>query len=214
MPLADDGPVLEAWTTLAALAAQTTRVRLGTLISNVAFRHPAMLAKKAVTVHCISGGWLDIGVGTGEHSPEAARVLGLPFSTPRDRIDRLEEAVVVLNRLLRDRRLSYYGAYSQLEDALLVPAPVQLPRPLLVLAAEGTRALRVAAQHAAVWVTLLAGRGTRAEASQGVGGRASSGGEGRKSPSHRSRPYGTAWAGTRRPACAVSSSVSGARRPR
>jgi len=56
MPLADDGPVLEAWTTLAAVAAQTTRVRLGTLISNVAFRHPAMLAKKAVTVHCISGG--------------------------------------------------------------------------------------------------------------------------------------------------------------
>ena len=168
MPPAHDGPVLEAWTTLAALAAQTTRVRLGTLISNVALRHPAMLAKQVATVDCISAGRLDLGLGPGEDSPEAASALGLPSLTPGARIDRLREAVEVIDRLLRDHRLSYHGAYYQLENAPLVPAPVQRPRPPLIIAAEGKRALRVAAQHADVWVTIPTGRGTREEAVRSV----------------------------------------------
>jgi alkanesulfonate monooxygenase SsuD/methylene tetrahydromethanopterin reductase-like flavin-dependent oxidoreductase (luciferase family) len=172
MPPAYNDPVLEVWTTLAALAARTTRLRLGTLISNVTFRHPAMLAKQAATVDRISEGRLDLGVGPGEDSPEAARALGLPPSTPRDRLDRLEESVVVLDRLLRDRRLSYQGAYYHLEDAPLVPAPVQQPRPPMVIAADGRRALRVAAQYADVWVTIPAGRGTREDATRSLRERA------------------------------------------
>ncbi|MGH2409425.1 MAG: LLM class flavin-dependent oxidoreductase [Chloroflexota bacterium] len=164
--------VLEAWTTLAALAAQTTRVRLGTLISNVALRHPAMLAKQAATVDCISAGRLDLGVGPGEHFPEEAAWLGLPPVTSGARVDRLGEAVAVIDGLLRNQRLSYHGAYYHLDDAPLVPAPVQRPRPPLIVAAEGKRALQVAARYADVWVTIPAGRGTREEGVRSVRDRA------------------------------------------
>jgi len=165
MPPTHGGAVLEAWTTLAALAAHTTRVRLGTLISNVALRHPAMLAKQAATVDCISAGRLDLGLGPGENQ-EAW--LGLPSLAPGARVDRLAEAVEVIDRLLRDHRLSYQGSYYQLDDAPLEPAPVQRPRPPLIIAAEGKRALRIAARHADVWVTIPAGRGTREEAVRSV----------------------------------------------
>src|SRR5947209_14892045 len=106
-----EGRVLEAWTTLAALAGQTTRVRLGTLITNAALRHPALLAKQAATVDCISAGRLDLGVGPGEGSPDEAVWLSLPSLTPAARIERLREAVEVLDRLLREHRLSYNGTY-------------------------------------------------------------------------------------------------------
>jgi alkanesulfonate monooxygenase SsuD/methylene tetrahydromethanopterin reductase-like flavin-dependent oxidoreductase (luciferase family) len=145
-------PVLEAWTTLAALAARTSRVRLGTLISNVALRHPALLAKQATTVDCISGGRLDLGLGSGYFAPEFAW-LGIPFLTPAGRIERFREAVEVIDRLLRERQLSYDGVYYHLDGAPLVPAPVQQPRPPLVIAANSPRALRVVAAYADVWVS-------------------------------------------------------------
>ena len=144
-------PFLEAWTTLAALATQTKRVRLGTLISNVATRHPAMLAKMAATVDCISGGRVDLGLGPGFFEREH-QWLGIPFLTPGQRVDRFGEAVAVIDRLLRDHHLSYDGTYYQLDDAPLVPTPVQQPRPPLLIAASGKKALRVAAAHADVWV--------------------------------------------------------------
>jgi alkanesulfonate monooxygenase SsuD/methylene tetrahydromethanopterin reductase-like flavin-dependent oxidoreductase (luciferase family) len=147
-----DAPVLEAWTTLAALATRTKRVRLGTLISNVALRHPALLAKQAATVDCISEGRLDLGLGPGYFAPEFAW-LGIPFLTPGGRVERLREAVEIIDQLLRDRQLSHQGTYYHLEDAPLVPVPVQRPRPPLVIAANGTRALRVVAAHADVWVS-------------------------------------------------------------
>ena len=166
MPPAHGGSVLEVWTTLAALAAHTTRVRLGTLISNVALRHPAMLAKQAATVDCISAGRLDLGLGPGE--PLETTWLGLPALTPGARVDRLAEAVEVIDRLLRDHRVSYQGAYYQLDDAPLDPIPVQRPRPPLIVAAEGKRALRIAARHADVWVTIPEGKGTREDAIRSV----------------------------------------------
>jgi alkanesulfonate monooxygenase SsuD/methylene tetrahydromethanopterin reductase-like flavin-dependent oxidoreductase (luciferase family) len=144
-------PMLEAWTSLAALATQTTRVRLGTMISNVATRHPAMLAKQAATVDCITGGRLDLGLGAGYFEHEH-QWLGIPFLTPGQRVDRFREAVEVVDRLMRDRQLSYHGTYYQLDHAPLVPAPVQQPRPPLIIAATGKKALRVAAAHADVWV--------------------------------------------------------------
>ena len=146
--------VLEAWTTLAALATQTTRVRLGTMVSDLALRHPAMLAKQAATVDCLSGGRLDLGVGSGGYQVEAeANWLGLPTLTPGGRVDRLREAVEVIDRLLRDGQLSYHGAHYHLDEAPLTPAPVQRPRPPLCIAADGKRALRIVAERADVWVT-------------------------------------------------------------
>jgi alkanesulfonate monooxygenase SsuD/methylene tetrahydromethanopterin reductase-like flavin-dependent oxidoreductase (luciferase family) len=145
-------PVLEAWTALAALATQTVRVRLGVLVSNVALRHPALLAKQAATVDCLAEGRLDLGLGAGYFAREFAW-LGLPFLTPRGRVARLEEAVVVIDRLLREHRLSYDGTYYRLDEAPLVPVPVQRPRPPLIVATNGSRALRAVAAHADGWVS-------------------------------------------------------------
>jgi hypothetical protein len=115
MPSEFGGSVLEAWTTLAALATCTSRVRLGTMVSDVSLRHPAMLAKQAATVDCISGGRLDLGIGPGDNIPEEIASLGLP-SLPSDaRIDRLREGVEVIDRLLRGRQVTYQGEYYHVQ---------------------------------------------------------------------------------------------------
>jgi alkanesulfonate monooxygenase SsuD/methylene tetrahydromethanopterin reductase-like flavin-dependent oxidoreductase (luciferase family) len=117
----------------------------------VATRHPALLAKQAATVDCISGGRLDLGLGSGYFEREHAW-LGVPFLTPGGRVERLREAVEVIDRLLRDRHLSYHGRFYHLDDAPLVPPPVQQPRPPLIIAGMGKKALRVVAAHADTWV--------------------------------------------------------------
>ena len=93
MPPGYGSDVLDAWTTLGALAACTDRVRLGTLVSNVSLRHPAMLAKQAATVDRISSGRLDLGVGAGTDVSQDRATLGTPDLTPAARVDRLREAV-------------------------------------------------------------------------------------------------------------------------
>ncbi|HCG02894.1 MAG TPA: LLM class F420-dependent oxidoreductase [Chloroflexi bacterium] len=155
MPAEYGGPVLEAWTTLSALALCTERVRLGTMVSDVSLRHPAMLAKQAATVDCISGGRLDLGVGPGDNIAEEITALGLP-SLPGDaRVERLREAVEVIDALLRGEQVTYQGTYFQLNEAPLAPAPVQQPRPALTIAAQGKKGLRVVAERADVWVSAL-----------------------------------------------------------
>jgi alkanesulfonate monooxygenase SsuD/methylene tetrahydromethanopterin reductase-like flavin-dependent oxidoreductase (luciferase family) len=152
-------PVLEAWTTLAMLANCTSRVRLGTMVTDVSLRHPALLAKQAATVDCLSEGRLDLGVGPGDNRPpQHLAWLGSPSLTPGDRVDRFREAVEVIDRLLRDRQLSYHGAYYHLNEAPLTPAPMQQPRPPLTIAAQGKRALQVVAAHADVWISWPAGK--------------------------------------------------------
>jgi alkanesulfonate monooxygenase SsuD/methylene tetrahydromethanopterin reductase-like flavin-dependent oxidoreductase (luciferase family) len=167
VPAGSGSDVLDAWTTLGALAACTERVRLGTLISNVSLRHPAMLAKQAATVDCISGGRLDLGVGAGIDLPEDRAALGLAALTPTARIDRLGEAVAVMDGLLRGQRVSYHGTYYHLDDATVEPAPVQRPRPPLIVGGNGKRALQVVAQYADAWVSDLPWR-TREEALEGI----------------------------------------------
>ena len=122
-----DKPCLEAWTLLAALAARTERVRLGVLVSSNTFRHPALLLKQAVTVDQVSRGRLTLGVGTGWHEPEH-RYYGIPFPPAAERVDRLEEAVLVLDALMTRERTTFGGRFYHLEDAPFVPKPVQRPR--------------------------------------------------------------------------------------
>ena len=150
-PAAPDLLLLEAWTTLGALASRTTRIRLGTLVTNAAMRNPAWLAKQALTVDHISGGRLDLGIGAGYYAEEHAYV-GIDFLDGRGRTARLAEAVAILDRGLRGEHVTFEGEHFHLQDAPMQPAPVQTPRPPLYVAGKARTSLRAAAEHADVWV--------------------------------------------------------------
>src|SRR5262249_40061470 len=137
----------ESWTTLAALAASVEDVRLGTAVTDVALRNPAMLAKQIATVDRISGGRVEVAIGAGYWERELESI-GVPFLSPRGRADRLREGVEIVDGLLRELHLSYKGVHFHLDDATLVPEPVQRPRPPLLVAANGRLGLRLAAERA------------------------------------------------------------------
>jgi probable F420-dependent oxidoreductase len=145
-----DGPETgyqEPWSLLAALAASTERVQLGTLVLATSFRPPALLAKMAATTDLIAGGRLILGVGCGWHEPEY-RAFGFPFD---HRVGRFEESLQVIVPLLRGERVTFAGRWTQVEDAALLPVPRRSP-PVLV-AAKGERMLRLTARHADQWQT-------------------------------------------------------------
>jgi alkanesulfonate monooxygenase SsuD/methylene tetrahydromethanopterin reductase-like flavin-dependent oxidoreductase (luciferase family) len=142
----DSLSILEAWTALAALAADTHRIRIGTLITNVAMRNPMMLARQALTVDQVSRGRVDVGIGAGYYEDDH-RWLGIDYLDGVGRVQRLTEVAEVLDRALRGERVTYYGAYVQLDDAPSL-LPVQLPRPPLWIAVHGAKSLTVAARLA------------------------------------------------------------------
>ena len=153
VPAAPDLPMLEAWTTFAALAIETTRIRIGTLVTNVATRNAAMLAKQALTVDQISGGRLDAGVGAGHYAAEHTYI-GVDYLDGPGRTERLAEAVEILDRGLRGERVTVSGRHFQTADAPMHPAPTQQPRPPLYVGAQGPSAQRIAVRHADAVVTL------------------------------------------------------------
>jgi F420-dependent oxidoreductase-like protein len=147
----DDGPIFEAWALLAAMAAATSRTRVGCAVTGNTYRHPAVLAKAAVTVDHLSGGRLEFGIGAGWAENEHT-MLGLPFGTAGDRADRLEEACQVIRSLWTQERVSFAGQHYQLTGAVAEPKPVQQPHPPIWIGGAGRRrTLRTAAQHASVW---------------------------------------------------------------
>src|SRR5215207_8747771 len=145
-------PCHEAWTLLAALAARTSRIRLGVLVSSNTFRHPAILLKEAVTVDHISGGRLVLGIGTGWHEDEHRRY-GIDLPPPPERVDRFEEAVELISLLMAQEQTTFDGRHYQLHDAHLEPRPVQEPRIPLLIAAHRPRMLRITARYADQWDT-------------------------------------------------------------
>jgi alkanesulfonate monooxygenase SsuD/methylene tetrahydromethanopterin reductase-like flavin-dependent oxidoreductase (luciferase family) len=149
-PSRPDGPYFEAWTLLAALAAVTTSIRVGVLVTSNTFRHPALLAKEAITVDHISNGRLDLGIGAGWYEPEH-RMFGIDFPETKELVSRFNESVEVVDALLRNETASYAGKYYQLREANSRPAPIQKPRPPFTLGAFGPRMLKIAAVHADTW---------------------------------------------------------------
>jgi len=143
-------PNFEAWTVLAALAASTKRIRIGVLVSSNTFRHPALLAKQAVTVDHISHGRLDLGLGAGWFEAEHA-MFGIPFPDAAERVGRFREAVEIVDQLLRNDETTYEGQYYQVRQARFRPRPIQQPRPPLTLGGHKPRMLRVVAKYADVW---------------------------------------------------------------
>jgi probable F420-dependent oxidoreductase len=142
-----EGGLHEAWTILAALAAVTHRVRLGTLVLCTAFRAPAVLAKAAVALDDVSGGRLVLGLGAGWHEPEF-EAFGLPFD---QRVGRFEEALRIVRGLLDGRRVTHAGDFHRVRDAVLMPAPSR--RIPILVAGRGPRMLRLTAELADAWNT-------------------------------------------------------------
>jgi alkanesulfonate monooxygenase SsuD/methylene tetrahydromethanopterin reductase-like flavin-dependent oxidoreductase (luciferase family) len=142
----------EPWTLLAAVARDTTRIRLGTMVTAITFRHPSYLVAQAITLDHISEGRVTLGLGAGG-PPHPYGAFGHAVWSPRERVERLEEQAALVETLLRGERVSREGHYYPVQDALL-PVPVQQPRPPLVIAAHGERALRVAARYSDGWNTL------------------------------------------------------------
>jgi F420-dependent oxidoreductase-like protein len=144
-------PCLEAWTSLAALAALTRRIRLGVLVTGNTYRHPAVLAKMATTVDVVSGGRLDFGIGSGWFAPEH-EALGIRFPPTGERCDMLDEALAAIRALWTERQATFAGRHYRLERAIAEPKPVQRPHPPILVAASGEKKmLRIAARHAQIW---------------------------------------------------------------
>ncbi|HET9014647.1 MAG TPA: LLM class flavin-dependent oxidoreductase [Thermomicrobiaceae bacterium] len=149
-PSHPDGPYFEGWTLLAGLAAVTQRIRIGVLVSSNTFRHPALLAKEAVTVDHISNGRLELGIGAGWYVPEHEK-FGLDFPRPGELVGRFREAVEIVDRLMRNDVSSYEGRYYRIDDAPFRPGPVQQPRPPLTLGAKQPRMLEIVARYGDAW---------------------------------------------------------------
>jgi alkanesulfonate monooxygenase SsuD/methylene tetrahydromethanopterin reductase-like flavin-dependent oxidoreductase (luciferase family) len=164
LPLLGDpsGPAYEGWTLLAALAAQTRRLRFGLLVTNNRIRLPAMLAKIAATVDVISDGRLDFGIGVGG-LPDAALVdsefnvaqeygaYGIGTGPWRDAVASFAEACTLIRRLWTDEVFDFDGSWYQLKGARCNPKPVQRPHPPILIGGTGKATLRIVAEHADIW---------------------------------------------------------------
>ena len=146
-----DGPCLEAWVTLSALAQATSRIRIGCMVNGVPNRHPALVANMAASLDIVSDGRLELGLGAGwnEQETEAYGIDLLPIG---QRMDRFEEAVEVVDSLLSNEFTTFRGKYFQLEQARCEPKGPQQPRPPIVIGGAGEkRTLRIAARFAQHW---------------------------------------------------------------
>ena len=146
-----DGPCLEAWVTLSALAQATSRIRIGCMVNGVPYRHPALVANMAASLDIVSDGRLELGLGAGwnEQETEAYGIDLLPIG---QRMDRFEEAVEVVDSLLSNEFTTFRGKYFQLEQARCEPKGPQQPRPPIVIGGGGEkRTLRIAARFAQHW---------------------------------------------------------------
>ena len=153
MPIFSDptGPCLEGWTLLAALAAQTKRLKVGLLVTGNTYRNPVVLAKMAATVDHVSGGRLILGMGAGWFELEH-QAYGIPYYTPGGRARRLVEAVELIKMLFTQDKTTYDGKYYQIKDAPFKPKPLQKPHPPILIGGMGPRVIQpLAARHANIW---------------------------------------------------------------
>lgn len=145
------GDIFEAWTLLAGMAQATKRVRIGCAVTGNTYRHPAVLAKMAVTVDHLSGGRLEFGIGSAWAENEHT-MLGLPFETVKARANWLAEALPIIKSLWSEPTTTFVGDHYQLQDAIAEPKPVQRPHPPIWIGGSGRkRTLRMVAEHAQVW---------------------------------------------------------------
>ena len=156
MPNTDDatparGDSYECWALIPALAAVTTRVRIGTLVSPTSVHHPALLAKRASTVDQLSAGRMVLGLGAGWQINEH-HAYGIELEPPGPRVSRFEESIQIVRSMLSQESTTFHGAHYDITDAPCDPKPVQSPLPLLV-GTRSPRMLGITARHADEWNT-------------------------------------------------------------
>jgi alkanesulfonate monooxygenase SsuD/methylene tetrahydromethanopterin reductase-like flavin-dependent oxidoreductase (luciferase family) len=152
-------PWQDAYTTLAAAAVETSRIRIGTLVTSPNFRHPLPTAHAVKTIDDLSGGRLELGIGAGgTRRASDAGVLDDATWPPPERADRLAEWVELMDRLLRGPRTTFRGRFWSVHDAVTEPGCVQRPRVPFAIAAGGPRGIGLAARYADTWVTLGSSR--------------------------------------------------------
>jgi alkanesulfonate monooxygenase SsuD/methylene tetrahydromethanopterin reductase-like flavin-dependent oxidoreductase (luciferase family) len=149
-----DGPCHECYTTMAAFAAATKRIRIGALVSGAAYRNPALTIKMATQVDVVSNGRFDFGIGAGWAEREF-RAFDIPFSTPKERIGLLRELLDVAKQVWEggpEKKVTYEGKYVKVRDLFINPGAVQRPRPPILIGGGGEQlTLRVVARHADIW---------------------------------------------------------------
>jgi alkanesulfonate monooxygenase SsuD/methylene tetrahydromethanopterin reductase-like flavin-dependent oxidoreductase (luciferase family) len=150
-PAHADMPFFEAWTTLTALAAQTSRIRIGTLVTAITWRNPAWLARQALTVDHLSNGRLELGLGTGSSTDIGVSMTGLDPWPRKERFERFREYLEIVDALLRQPTTTYHGQYYHIEKAQMQPRPLQQPRPPITIGAYGPRMLELTARYADMW---------------------------------------------------------------
>jgi F420-dependent oxidoreductase-like protein len=149
-----DGTCFEGVTLMAALAAHTSRIRVGMLVTGVTYRHPAVAANMAATIDHISHGRCEYGVGAAWFEKEHNQY-GIPFPRIGVRMDMLDEACRVMRGLWTESKFSFEGKHYQLADAQLDPKPVQEHMPLVIGGSGEKRTLRIVAEHGDIWNTFF-----------------------------------------------------------
>jgi len=151
-PLAEpyDGPNLEGWTMLGALAQATSRIRIGSMVNGMHHRHPAVTANMAATLDHLSNGRFELGMGAGWNFMESD-AYGIPLGELRDRSDRLEEGMAVITSLLANKSTTHSGRFFELTDAWCEPKPVQDHIPIVIGGKGRVRTLKTAAIYADQW---------------------------------------------------------------
>jgi alkanesulfonate monooxygenase SsuD/methylene tetrahydromethanopterin reductase-like flavin-dependent oxidoreductase (luciferase family) len=147
-------PWLECWTLLAALAVETSTIRLASNVAQIPLRNPGVLAHQAITVDQISGGRLELGLGTGLTIDPGTEMVGLPNWSNAERADRFGEYIELVGLLLAQKVTTYRGRYYQAEDAVMNPSSTQTPRVPVVAAALGPKMMTHAARWADTWNTM------------------------------------------------------------
>ncbi len=141
-------PMLEGWTTQSVVAGFTSKIRLGTLVTGIVYRHPSVLAKIGASLDVLSKGRLFMGIGAAWNQEEAA-AYGIPFPPAKERFRRLEEAVQVIRKMWTEDRASFDGKFYKIHDAYCNPKPIQQPHPPIMIGGGGEReTLRIAARYA------------------------------------------------------------------
>ena len=152
-PGEEDSGIWECWTTLSALAEATKRVEIGSMVVCTAFRNPALLAKMAITLDEISQGRFTLGLGAGWNKPDF-EAFGYPYD---HRFDRFEEALKIIVPLVREGYVDFEGQYYSAPNCSIIPRGPSAKGPKILIGGNGNRVMRLAAQYADCWNTIVGG---------------------------------------------------------